>query len=194
MDHFSRKVIGFAVFNKQPTSTQVRTFLGRAMSRADAIPKHLVSDKGCQFWCAGYKRWCKRKKIKPRFGAIGQHGSIAVIERLMRTFKEFTRSLAIVPIDRNLFRQACVDFFDWYNEHRPHMTLKGKTPNEVYSKEKFPANRRPRIEPRAEWPRGSPCAKPQTLVAGQPGDRFRLDIEFYQSRQHLPIVTLKRAA
>ncbi|MDR2408227.1 MAG: integrase core domain-containing protein [Bacteroidales bacterium] len=23
-------------------------------------------------------------------------------------------------------------FFDWYNEHRPHTTLNGKTPNEVY--------------------------------------------------------------
>jgi len=152
------------------------------------------SDKGCQFWCADYKKWCKRKKIRPRFGAIGQHGSIAVIERLIRTFKEFTCSLPLVPIDRDLSRQACTDFFDWCNEYRPHQTLKGKTPNEVYSKEKFPANRRPRIEPRDQWPRGSPCAKPQTLVAGQPGDKFRLDIEFYQGRQHLPIVTLNRAA
>jgi hypothetical protein len=36
---------------------------------------------------------------------------------------------------------------DWYNQHRPHSTLGGKTPDEVYF-QRFPANRRPRIEPR----------------------------------------------
>ncbi len=41
---------------------------------------------------------------------------------------------------------------------------------------------------------GSPCAKPQTLAAGQPGDKFTIDIEYYRGRKHLPIVKLKRAA
>jgi hypothetical protein len=44
------------------------------------------------------------------------------------------------------------------------------------------------------WSRGSPCAKPQTLVAGQPGDKLTLQIDFHEGRKHLPIVTLKRAA
>jgi hypothetical protein len=105
-----------------------------------------------------------------------------VIERLNRTFKNFTRSLAIVPMDVKRFREECAFFFDWYNEHRPHSTLAGKTPNEVYSKEKFPANRRPRIEPRENWPRQSRCAKPQVLVADQPGDKFSLEIQFYHGR------------
>ena len=156
MDHFSRKVIGIAVFTQQPTSRQVRTLLGRAMSRTKANPKHLISDKGKQFYCYAYKKWCRRKGIKPRFGAIGKHGSIAVIERLIRTFKEFTRSLLIVPMKQNCFRKQCVHFFDWYNEHRPHSTLNGKTPDEVYFQTKHPANRMPRIEPRKDWPRGSP--------------------------------------
>ena len=194
MDHFSRKAIGFALFKKQPTAFQVRTFLGRVMGKAKAKPKYLISDKGCQFWCGGYKRWCQRKKIKPRFGAIGQHSSIAVIERFNRTFKQFNRSLALVSMAQKSFRDECVCFMDWYNEHRPHATLNGKTPNEVYSKEKFPANRKPRIEPREKWPRASFCAKPQTLVAGQPGDRFLMRVDFYQGHQHLPIVTLSRSA
>lgn len=156
--------------------------------------KYIISDKGGQFWCVGYKRWCKRKGIKPRFGAIGKHGSIAVIERFNRTFKEFMRALPIVPMNQIRFREESVFFIDWYNEHRPHITLDGKTPNEVYFGVKFPENRRPRIEPRKDWPRGSPCAKPQSLVAGQPGDRFRLEIEYLQGRRQLPIVSLKRVA
>ena len=47
------------------------------------------------------------------------------------------------------------------------MTLGGKTSDEVYF-HRFPANRRPRIEPRPAWPRGSPCALPHALVAGKP--------------------------
>ena len=44
------------------------------------------------------------------------------------------------------------------------------------------------------WPRPSPCARPSTLIAGQPGDRFTLDVDFQDGRQHLPIISLKRAA
>ena len=47
---------------------------------------------------------------------------------------------------------------------------------------------------RPYWPRGSPCAKPNALVAGQPGDKFTLDVSFLDGRRHLPIVKLRRAA
>jgi hypothetical protein len=50
------------------------------MHAAKAKPKHLVMDKGPQFWNQDFKTWCRvRKKINPRFGAIGQHGSIAMV-------------------------------------------------------------------------------------------------------------------
>jgi len=80
-----------------------------------------------------------------------------------------------------------------YNEHRPNTALGGDTPAEVYNG-KRPANRRPPIEPRAGWPRRSRCAGPQALIAGQPGARFELAIQFVAGRRHLPVVTLKRAA
>ncbi len=80
------------------------------------------------------------------------------------------------------------------NPHRrPHTTLGGRTPNEVYYQRRA-ANGRPRIEPRTKWPRGSRCAKPQTLVAGKPGDAFTIRVDFQKGRRHLPVVTLNRAA
>jgi transposase InsO family protein len=194
LDHHSRRCIGVTVFAKPPTGEAVRTFLGRTIHEAKATPKYLISDKGSQFWpCQGYRKWCKRRRIKPRFGAVGKHGSIAVIERFIKTLKDEATRRLLVPLHRETFRRELLLFKDWYNEHRPHMTLEGKTPNEVYFARR-PANRRPRIEPRSDWPRGSPCAKPQTLVTGKPGDRFTLQVDFHEGRRQLPIVTLKRAA
>lgn len=75
----------------------------------------------------------------------------------------------------------------------PHVTLGGRTPDEVYLGLR-PMNRQPRFEPRAHWPRSSPCAKPVTLVKGKPGVRLACEIGFPGRHRHLPVVTLKRAA
>ncbi len=192
IDHYSRRAMGFAVFPKRPKSIVVRAFLGRTIARVNATPKYVICDKDTVFWCKGFRRWCRRKGIRPRFGAAGQHGSIAVVERFIRTMKdEATRRILIRR--RRRCRAELDSFFAWYNKCRPHTTLDGRTPNEVCFRLR-PANRRPRIEPRESWPRPSPCAKPITLISGQPGDRFTLEVDFQDGRRHLPIVSLKRAA
>ena len=139
------------------------------------------------------KGWCKRKAIRPRYGAVGKHGSIAVVERFIRTMKDEVTRRILVPQRRAAFRRELASYLAWYNEHRPHTTLDGKTPNEVYFRLR-PANRRPRIEPRERWPRPSLCASPSTLIAGQPGDRFELEAGFHDGRRYLPIVSLRGAA
>jgi len=185
--------MGVAVFPRRPNSLAVRTFIGKTASRIRATPKYLICDKDSIFWCLAWKRWCKRKAIRPRHGAIGKHGSIAVLERFIRTVKEEVTRRILVPQRKAAFRRELTSYLAWYNEHRPHATLYGKTPNEVYFRLR-PANRRPRIEPRESWPRRSPCAAPCTLVAGQPGDRFELEVGSHDGRRHLPIVSLRRAA
>jgi putative transposase len=194
IDHFSRRAMGFAVFKKNPNSRDVRSFLSRAMRQAKVHPKYLICDKGKQFWCPGFKGWCKGKGLQPpRYGAVGKHGSIAVIERFILTMKAEATQTHLVSLGRETFRHELVLFIEWYNGYRPHTTLGGKTPEEVYHR-RYPANRRPRIEPREHWPRRSPCAKPQTLVAGKPGQRFAMVVSFHKQRRHLPVVKLNRAA
>jgi putative transposase len=193
IDHYSRRAMGFSVFRQRPTSVAVRGFLGRTIARANATPKYVICDKDSIFWCVGFKRWCRRKRIRPRYGAVGTHGSIAVIERFIRTMKHEGTRRILVPQRETGFRRSLDHFLGWYNAHRPHTSLKGRTPNEVYFRLR-PANRRPRIEPRKRWPRRSPCAGPRTLVAGQPGDRFTLGVDFLGRCRHLPVVLLKRAA
>ncbi len=193
IDHYSRRAMGFAVFPKRPTSLAVRTFFGRVISRDDVTPKYLVCDKDSIFWCEDFKTWCRPKGIRPRYGAVGQHGSIAVVERFIKTVKDEGTRRILVPQRRNAFRTEVDSIVAWYNQHRPHMTLEGRTPDEVYVRLR-PANRRPRIEPRERWPRSSPCAMPRTLVAGQSGDRFAMQVDVHDGMRHLPIVSLKRAA
>src|SRR5262249_15223573 len=82
LDHYSRRALGFALFRSVPTSVDLRVFLGPTIPAAGRAPRHLISDKGRQFFPSkGYRRWCQRHDIRPRFGAVGQHGSIAVVER-----------------------------------------------------------------------------------------------------------------
>ena len=163
------------------------------MRKVRAKPKYLISDKGPQFWCEGFKEWCRHRGIRPRFGAVGRHGSIALIERFIRSMKEEGLRRMLLPLSRRNFRRELDLYTTWYNGRRPHTALDGATPDERYIR-KRPANRAPRYEPRSHWPRGSPCAKPQTLIKGKPGVRLELAVTFQNGRRHLPIVALRRVA
>jgi transposase InsO family protein len=190
VDHFSRRCMGAAVYRTPPSSLQIRAFLGRLFRKAK--PRYLVCDKGGQFWCDGFKGWCRKKGVRPRFGAVGRYGSIAVVERFIRTFKEGLRRI-VVPLRREALRREVDLHVGWYNEHRPHEFLMGRTPDEVYFL-RDPANEGPRIEPRARWPAGSPCARPMGVFLGSPGDGVEMEVLFLGGRRRLPVVRLKRVA
>ncbi|MDP7533656.1 MAG: integrase core domain-containing protein [SAR202 cluster bacterium] len=194
IDHFSRRIINVGVFANRPDCRAVCVCLGWTVRRANTPPKYIICDRDSIFDCAAFRRWVKRQGVQPpRYGAVGKHGSIAVVERLIRSLKDECTRRTLLPPKREACRRELLSFIDWYNEHRPHTTLDGQTPNEVYFGQR-PAHRRPRIEPRKRWPRASRCARPQTLVAGKPGDRFTIDVGYHRGRKYLPIVSLKRAA
>jgi hypothetical protein len=98
-----------------------------------------------------------------------------------------------VSYRRNAFLKEVPAIVEWYNNVRPHAWLGGKTPNEAYH-DTFPANRRPRFEPRTRWPRGSPCAKPWALVRGSPGAKLTLEVGLHNGYRHLPTVKLTHVA
>ena len=191
VDHFSRRVMGITVFKKQPTSAQVRSFLGRLCAKAK--PKYIICDKGSQFWCDGFKAWCKRRKIWPRFGAVGKYGSIAVIERFIRSLKSEGLRRILVPLRKRAFRQEAQSYVDWFNNHRPHTALGGRTPDEAYRRI-APAHKRPRWEPRRQWPRHAGCAGSKAKLRGDPGVRLALVVTYLEGQRHLPLVSLKKAA
>ena len=96
IDHFSRKVNGFALFTKTPTSVEVCEFLDRAVERTGKKPKHIITDRGSQFDCDTFRAWCRERGVRPRYGAVGKQGSIAVIERFLLALKiEHTRRILV---------------------------------------------------------------------------------------------------
>jgi putative transposase len=194
VDHYSRRAMGIARFKKEPSAHAVRSFLNRACRRAGHWPKHLITDHGPQLTAEEFVGWCRRHAINQRLGAIGKYGSIAVVERFIRSMKnECTRLLPVVQLSQAAFGRELDEYVAWYNAERPHSRFGARTPDEVYFG-RFPACRRPRFEPRPRWPRGSPCARPHALVRGRPGAVLELSVERIGGRMHLPVVKLSRIA
>ena len=77
----------------------------------------------------------KRGGVKHRFGAVGRHGSIAVTERVIRTMKdEWLRRVGLIRGFDHL-AALCQRFCCWYNDWRPHATLEGHRPADVYCRD-----------------------------------------------------------
>ncbi len=192
VDHASRLVVGFAVFSQRPTSIQVYSFLGRAIGRIGSKPGIIITDQGKEFSSA-YKSWCRRRRIRPRYGAVGKSGSIAIVERFIRSMKSECTRRIIVPFRLDAMRHELGCYATWFNEHRPHTALGGRTPLEVY-RGLSPANEAPRFEVRPRWPRKSPCASPAARIKGKCGTRFTLMLRRFENRPHLPVDELRQAA
>ena len=184
VDQVSRVFVGYAVFSRLPSSDQIQSFLDRAIRAGGQAPQYVVTDKGVQFWCRSFKRWCKRRGIRPRYGAVGEPASIAIVERFIRSMKQECMRCLLVPSSLPAMRREVGLYATWYNNWRPHMALAGKTPREVY--EERTASRR-RFEPRPKWPH-----RLRRRRAG--GDKLRLAVSYVEGRKHLPVIELRRAA
>ena len=194
VDHFSRRAMGAVHFKQQPTARDMTRWLGTVCRTLGSWPGHLITDHGPQFTADEFGAWCRRHGIQQRFGAIGKYGSLAVIERFIKSMKnECTRLLTIVPLAGTAFGRELDHYLAWFNAERPHSRFGASTPDELYFNQ-FPACRRPRFEPRARWPRRSPCAGPHALVCGRPGAVVELRVGYRGGRKHLPVVSLMRVA
>jgi transposase InsO family protein len=130
IDHFSRKVVCVAPLEGPNAGWSIET-LEQAM-RKHGGPKHIISDQAPVFVGAAFAELLKQWNIKPRFGAVGKHGSIAVTERVIKTLKyEWLRCVPLIKGFDHL-TLLCTEFESWYNAWRPHMSLEGFRPDDLY--------------------------------------------------------------
>jgi transposase InsO family protein len=131
LDVFSRMPLAAHFFTKEPTAHQMAALVLHAASKHTS-PKHFVSDQGSQFTSQFFRNTLASLGIKHRFGAIGQTGSCAIIERFWKTLKEMSRLKTRPPLaPDDLYARLHAGLY--YNAyHKPHQGIKGATPAELY--------------------------------------------------------------
>ena len=134
IDVFSRYIVGWFLSN----SLDIYSCL-QAMENAlreHVAPNIINSDQGSQFTSYPWIEFLTLINIKISMCGAGRSNDNAFIERLWRTIKyeflilEGARSVAdykrLIPI-----------FVTWYNNERPHQSLKYQTPAEMLEKNKL---------------------------------------------------------
>jgi len=128
--HFSRKVMSVTPL-EGPNAGWINNALESAIEEHGA-PKHIISDQACVFTGNVFAELLDSWNIKPRFGAVGKHGSISVTERVIKTLKyEWLKRVPVIK-EYDHLTMLCEEFECWYNSWRPHMTLEDIRPDDVY--------------------------------------------------------------
>jgi len=130
IDYFSRKVMSVTLL-EGPNAGWTNNALESAIEIHGA-PKHIISDQAGVFSGDVFAELLGSWNIKARLGAISKHGSISVTERVIKTLKyEWLKRVSFIRGFDHLVT-LCEQFEDWYNTWRPHMTLDGFRPDDVY--------------------------------------------------------------
>jgi transposase InsO family protein len=66
IDHYSRRVMDFDVFEQQPTALEVNSAMQRIYNENNAKPKYLISDQGVQFVANEFRNGCLANGIKQK--------------------------------------------------------------------------------------------------------------------------------
>ncbi len=150
IDHFSRKVVCVAPL-EGPNAGWIVEALEQAL-RKHGAPKHIISDQASVFIGAVFAGLLRQWNIKPRLGAVGKHGSIAVTERVIKTLKyEWLRCVPLIK-GFDYLTSLGSECEKWYNTWRPHMTLEGFRPDDLYysRKPETPDRRAKTVPPKIE--------------------------------------------
>ncbi len=131
IDHFSRQVVASCPL-EGPNAGWVVEVLEEAFLHHGA-PEHIITDQEKVFTSEVFRDLLWRWNVKQRLGAVGEYGSIAVTERVIRTLKyEWLRR---VPVIRGIdhLELLLAEFACYYNSWRPHTTLTGAVPDLVHT-------------------------------------------------------------
>ena len=128
IDWYSRCVVDFEL-----SSTLDKSFVLACLKRALAKrrPQIVNSDQGGHFTNADYIQLLESEGVKISMDGKGQCLDNARTERFFRTLKYDTIYIQEQNSPREL-RSMIDQFMDEYNTLRPHSSLQGKRPGEVY--------------------------------------------------------------
>jgi transposase InsO family protein len=131
LDACSRLPLAAALRLTRPSARLAAGLLTRAVEM-HGRPRHLVVDQGSQFTAREFREIVDAHRIRIRYGAVGETHSLGLIDRFFRTLKESLSPRGIRPWSLRDFTRRLHLALVHYAYVRPHASLEGFTPAEVY--------------------------------------------------------------
>lgn len=131
-DAFSRKIMGYAIADSMDTDSMIKAFEMGLKNRKypdSALIHH--SDRGLQYCSKEYVELSNRNNVQISMTEQSDPYENALAERMNRTLKEefgLGQKLKSKALAKMLTKQA----IELYNNLRPHLSLKMKTPEMVH--------------------------------------------------------------
>lgn len=137
-DVFSRKIMGYAIAENMNTEEMKKAY-EMAISNRIYPNNNLLhhSDRGLQYCSSDYVKLSNDNKITISMTENGDPYENALAERMNRTLKDEFGLGRRLPTRQQAFRLV-EEAVELYNNRRPHLSLKMKTPNNVHL-QKIPA-------------------------------------------------------
>ncbi len=130
MDWYSRKVLSWSLSNTLDTRFCVLA-LKKAIQITGCVPTIVNTDQGSQFTSEDWITPLKQKGIVISMDGRGRWLDNVVVERFWRTIKYEDIYLKSYETGWEL-EKGIGAFIDHYNTLRPHQSLNGSTPDQVY--------------------------------------------------------------
>ena len=127
LDLYARRIVGYRVSRNASTNLVTATFRNAYQERNK--PKNLTfhSDRGKQYTSGAFMQLLQTNGIKQSFSATGRPHDNAVAETFFATFKKEEAYRREYTSEQS-FRKSVEQYIRFYNEVRPHQTLKYQTP------------------------------------------------------------------
>lgn len=131
-DKYSRKIVGYAVADNMETESMIEALKMAAVQRIDPMIQTIHhSDRGLQYCSKEYELLTCKNNIRLSMTENGDPYENALAERMNRTIKEEFGMDKILKSKQQV-KQLVSESIFLYNNKRPHLALKMKTPEQVY--------------------------------------------------------------
>jgi putative transposase len=136
-DAFSRKIVGFAIDDNMETENMIKALKMAIGQKQSDRPTIHHSDRGLQYCSTEYSLLASQYNIRLSMTENSDPYENALAERMNRTIKE-EFIIDKVLKDKLQAEKLIKESILLYNQLRPHLSLKMKTPEQVYQT-KIPA-------------------------------------------------------
>lgn len=127
LDLFSRKIVGYRVSRNASTNLVTSTFRTAFRERGNPSSLTFHSDHGKQYTSAAFTALLQKCGVKQSFSATARPHDNAVAEIFFASFKKEEAYRREYTSEQG-YRKSVEQYIQFYNELRPHRTLKYKTP------------------------------------------------------------------